>query len=70
MPSPAITFDREDFSHLDALQDRLVNEIARGAHPVTIRGIEREIAEEKRFLGLDKIEAMSNDELVAELSGI
>jgi hypothetical protein len=65
-----------DFLHLIALQARLVHESERlAADPanklrqVWVRGIEREIADEKRFLGLDDDQPeMSDEELLAELT--
>jgi hypothetical protein len=68
-----------DFSHLAALETRLSHERVRldnskskhetAARYVTVRGIEREIAAERFFLGLDPIDEtdMSDDELLAAL---
>ncbi len=68
-----------DVSHLIALQDgmahereRLVNaksEQERAARYVWVAGYEREIAAEKKFLGLEDttFDAISDDELLAEL---
>ena len=67
-----------NYSHLDALQTRLSHETLRlnasktnaerEMRQVWVNGIKREIAGEKKFLGLDKFEAMSDDQLLAELS--
>lgn len=65
-----------DTSHLVALRTRLAHEQARfAAEPSEIRkvwiaGIEREIAHEEKFLGIepaDELLQMSDDELLAEL---
>jgi len=65
--------------HLDALNTRLAHERDRLANAKTAReralrsvwvaGNEREIASERKFLGLAEIDAMSDDELLAELRG-
>jgi len=72
-----------DFSHLDALQARLRSECARlkaatksneiEIRTVWVAQIEREIADEYRFLGIDPtvdadIAAMSNEELLEALA--
>lgn len=66
-----------DFSHLDALETRLAHETVRlnqaksvrekAMRQVWIDGIKREIESEKKFLGLDVIETLSDDELLAAL---
>lgn len=63
-----------NLEHLIALQTRLAHEVERFAkdrseiRKVWIAGIEKEIAAEKKFLGLDSVECdMSDDELLAEL---
>ena len=73
--------DEMDLSHLDALQVRLSHERdrlakARGLKERALRkvwlaGIEKEIANERAFLGLsDEAEvAISDDQLLAELLG-
>jgi len=68
-----------DLTHLHALQERLAREVAR-AHDcrpselelrqVWIAQLEREIAAERRFLGLPEevaLSAMSDEQLLAEL---
>jgi len=64
-----------DFSHLDALNLRLSHERARFAkdqseiRAVWIKQIEKEIAGERKHLGLTEIEeTMSDDELLAALA--
>lgn len=63
-----------DYSHLDALNLRLSHERARyeadknPLRKVWIEGIEREIAAEYKFLGINpEIVSMSDDELLNEL---
>ena len=65
-----------DYSHLNALELRLSHERARLARDnspirqVWVAGIEKEFAEERRFLGLPPIEpttTMTDDELIAAL---
>ena len=69
-----------DLSHLHALETGLSHErerLAKARRPaeieqrkVWVRGYEREIAHERAFLGLpaaDEVEAMSDDDLLAEL---
>ena len=71
-----------DFSHLDALQGRLVREQGRLANAQTeneknfrlreIAACEREIANEYKFLGIEPMSLddilLSDDELLAELT--
>lgn len=69
--------DAKDYSHLIALQTRLAHErqylsIAKTANEKAIRNvwiaqIEREIAGEEKFLGLDPVEDISDDDLMAAL---
>jgi hypothetical protein len=64
-----------DFSHLDALQtglaherERLANaksDFEREARSVWVKGYEKQIAHEKKFLGID--DTMSDDELLEAL---
>lgn len=64
-----------DYSHLDALQTGLSHERERLANAksdqeremrsVWVQGYEKQIANEKKFLGID--DTMSDDELLAEL---
>lgn len=68
-----------DFSHLDALELGLSHERARfnaatkpgerALRAVWVSGLEREVAAERKFLGLDATPAspMSDDDLLAEL---
>lgn len=66
-----------DFSHLHALETRLEHERVRrdaskngqelALRNVWVAQIEREIASERSFLGLDKIDGMADEELLAEL---
>lgn len=67
----------EKFNHLTALQESLSREKVRLANATNqnerkfrlqrIAMVEKEIAGEYKFLGMDKIAAMSDDELLAEL---
>lgn len=69
-----------DFSHLDAIQQRLSREMARLANAklpaqvafccAQVIGAEKELAAEYRFLGIDPVsldDALSDEELLAEL---
>jgi hypothetical protein len=71
-----------DLSHLHALEFRLSNERVRLSEAKTkkeieqrkvwVVGIEKEIANEKKFLGIDGIEEMNkitDDDLLSELLG-
>jgi hypothetical protein len=68
----------EKLAHLTALQESLGREQARLANAKNqnerdfrlhqIAMVEREIAGEYKFLGMEKIEDMSDDELLAELA--
>ncbi len=63
-----------NLAHLTALETRLSHERARFAvdgsplRQVWIAQIEKEIADEKRFLGLDELPEMSDDELLDALT--
>jgi hypothetical protein len=69
-----------DYAHLDALEESLQREIARLAFASTetekafrnrcIEGKRKEIAGERKFLGLSEFDSMSADELAAELEGL
>lgn len=64
-------------THLDALELRLSNERMRltaatsdqekALRTVWVSGIEKEIADEYKFLGIEPPAAMTDDELLAEL---
>lgn len=67
----------EKFAHLTALQESLSREQTRLANATNqnerdfrmqrIAMVEKEIAGEYKFLGMEKIAVMSDDELLAEL---
>ena len=66
-----------DFSHLDALELHLSNERIRlnkansqkesNMRRVFVAQLEKEIAQERKFLGLPEPDHVSDDELLAEL---
>lgn len=68
----------EKFAHLTALQESLGREQVRLANAKNqnerdfrihqIAMVQKEIAGEYKFLGMEKIAAMSDDELLAELA--
>jgi hypothetical protein len=68
-----------DFSHLHALEAGLANELQRLSYATTegeraLRSVwvsqyEKQISDEKHFIGIDCLPEITDDELLAELIG-